>query len=239
MASAQARTVQDTYLNLLVVILVTFIAVPYIVPRVLSLFAAPITNLYRVITLLMQQLLWLVIVRWHLVRNLNVSLGDFGSFNAAIKRFPRLIRATGSLFVWSLLGSLFAVVVATLVLGMDKTSLLLRRENAILMGLFRDETPFISFLLFLSSTAIGPLVEELLCRGYFHGMLKAKLGERAVWISSLLFTLPHLYIIRSLPIYILGVKLTREYERHGNLWDSIIVHGLYNGVMAGLYILGR
>lgn len=216
--------------------IMTFVVTPFIVLRLVPVFVAPNNIIYRVMLVLLQQVLWLAIAWWHLVRNLQLSLKEFGSLWAALQRLPHLVVAAGNLFFRNVTGSLVAYMFAALVLGVDKAVSIYRREGNLLPGLFFGQSPLIVLSLFLSVAVIGPVTEELLFRGYTYGMLKERMGRHAIWVSSLLFTIPHLYIIHSLPIFLMGLKLAKIYEQDGNLWDSIIAHGLYNGVMALLLI---
>jgi membrane protease YdiL (CAAX protease family) len=237
MLPAQARPVQDTYLSMLVVLVMLMYVAPFLATKLVAVFVAPDTDLYRVLCLLVQQLLWAAIAWWQLVINLRLPLRSFGAFNAAWKRLPRLLVVAGGLVLLNSISALLARSAASLVLGPGKAIAIYYQEQATIMGLLIDSSPLVLSLLLVTITVLTPLIEELIFRGYFHGMLKEKIGRNAIWVSSLLFASTHLYIINALPVFLMALGLTWLYEKHGNLWDNIIVHAIINGIVAGAQIL--
>ena len=83
------------------------------------------------------------------------------------------------------------------------------------------------------ATAMAPLTEELVFRGWIYTALRAKLGIAAsVLVSSVLFALAHwekthLYALTVFPV---GVALGYIRERAGTITASMALHALFNGV---------
>jgi membrane protease YdiL (CAAX protease family) len=234
---AHALSIQDTYLNLFVVLIMLLLVTPCLTVGIVGAFVTSQTDLYQVMLLLVQQLLWLATAWWHLGHNLRISLRDFGLPSTTWRRIPQVLIIAGILVLLDAVGSWVARSIASLFLGPGRALALYYQEQASVMGLYLDPSPLILVTLFFTTTVIVPLTEELLFRGYLHGMLRVKLGWRAIWVSSLVFTVTHLYIINALPIFLLALVLTRLYELHGNLWDNIIAHALLNAVVAGVLVL--
>lgn len=88
------------------------------------------------------------------------------------------------------------------------------------------------FWLAASATVLGaPLAEELLFRGYLHGLLRGWLGPwPAIGAGALLFGLLH-GLDYALPIAALGVFFGWLRERSGSLLPSMVAHGLHNAVV--------
>jgi membrane protease YdiL (CAAX protease family) len=100
-------------------------------------------------------------------------------------------------------------------------------------------------LTFVSLVLLPPIVEETLFRGFLFTGLRKKLKLLpAILITSLLFASPHIAESSSGPLWIAGVDtfllsivLCVLREKTGNLWASMMVHMLKNGMaFAYLYI---
>lgn len=77
--------------------------------------------------------------------------------------------------------------------------------------------------------AIG---EELFFRGSLQKVLLRMSGKPwlAIFISSMVFALLHGTFFKILPIFLLGIMLGTVYQVTRNLWYSIIIHFLNNGI---------
>jgi membrane protease YdiL (CAAX protease family) len=90
---------------------------------------------------------------------------------------------------------------------------------------------------------IGPILEELLCRGLMLNMLRS--GLLATWgqyvspavatvyavaLSSFFFAAMHLSLSGFLPLRAAGIALAIVYRRSGNLFASIQMHMLMNAL---------
>ncbi|HWB59600.1 MAG TPA: CPBP family intramembrane glutamic endopeptidase [Chthoniobacteraceae bacterium] len=83
--------------------------------------------------------------------------------------------------------------------------------------------------MFLTATLIAPLTEELIFRGYFHGILKRYIGVAAgVVLNAALFACIH----QSLPalpgLFLLAICLTLAYEFTGSILVNMGMHSLFN-----------
>lgn len=94
-------------------------------------------------------------------------------------------------------------------------------------------------LLFLVSFVV-PFVEELL----FRGLLFAWLAERwslalAYPLSSLAFASLHFLLPLFPALFLMGLLLAYVYRQSGSIWASILVHGLFNGLMLAMVLVAR
>lgn len=77
---------------------------------------------------------------------------------------------------------------------------------------------------------LAPLSEEFLFRGFIYRSLKSYLPAWAsATLTSLMFAGMHFNWLSFLPLFLLGLWLCRTYEKTGNLWVPVILHGLFNG----------
>ena len=82
----------------------------------------------------------------------------------------------------------------------------------------------------VTAVIVAPVVEELIFRGFFYGLLRRRWGlVPATFFSSLVFGLYHLNVLAALPLTLVGVALAIVYERTGSLWWAIFWHALFNG----------
>ena len=89
---------------------------------------------------------------------------------------------------------------------------------------------------------IAPLIEEFLFRGFLNNLLRGKVNTFVrMSIVSILFAAIHFptYIhnwIEFLAYLILSIVLFLVYERRRSLFDAILLHSLYNGLLVILFI---
>lgn len=104
-----------------------------------------------------------------------------------------------------------------------------------------DAGAYFKWLLFMwISAAVG---EELLFRAFAFSQLKKIIGDRKliiVIISSVLFSLPHLYQGNSglLMTFLFGLFFGFLYLKFKNTWINIIVHGLVDTLFLTLSYYG-
>jgi membrane protease YdiL (CAAX protease family) len=92
-------------------------------------------------------------------------------------------------------------------------------------------------LAILTMVIVGPLVEEMVFRGLLLGALASRLGVFAgALISALLFGAVHGDAVLFPTLAALGLISAFAYARTGNLWVSVILHGLNNALGAGFLI---
>lgn len=76
---------------------------------------------------------------------------------------------------------------------------------------------------------IAPVNEELFFRAGLYRFLKSRVPAKYALIAvNVLFALAHANLLTLLPLFLLGVLLTRLYERTGNIAPSILFHALFN-----------
>lgn len=85
-----------------------------------------------------------------------------------------------------------------------------------------------------------PISEELLFRGLIYRNLKAFFpGWWPAIMSSLIFAAMHFNWLSLLPLFLLGAWLCLSYEKTGNIFAPIIVHGLFNANTLMLLLLNE
>lgn len=104
-----------------------------------------------------------------------------------------------------------------------------------------DTKAYFKWLAFMwISAAFG---EELLFRAFAFSQLKKIIGEQKiliVFISAVLFSLPHLYQGNSglLMTFLFGLAFGFIYYKFKNIWINIIVHGLIDTIFLTLSYYG-
>lgn len=83
----------------------------------------------------------------------------------------------------------------------------------------------------LLAVVCAPVAEEVIFRGYIHGVARQYLGVwPAVILNAGLFAFIHAHVPSFPGLFILAVALTLIYERTGSLWAPIVFHGAFNGI---------
>ena len=94
----------------------------------------------------------------------------------------------------------------------------------------------------LRIVVIAPFVEEFLFRGFLNNLLRGKVNTFVrMSIVSILFAAIHFptYIhnwIQFLAYLIISIVLFLVYERRRSLFDAILLHSLFNGLLVILFI---
>ena len=93
----------------------------------------------------------------------------------------------------------------------------------------------------LSIVVIAPFVEEFLFRGFLNNLLRGKVNTfiRMSIVSILFAALHFTYIhnwIQFLDYLIGSIVLFLVYERRRSLFDAILLHSLFNGLLVILFI---
>lgn len=101
---------------------------------------------------------------------------------------------------------------------------------------------FIFALNALQLVCFAPLIEEFLFRGFLNNLLRGKVNVFVrMSIVSILFAAIHFpdYIhnwIQFLAYLVISIVLFLVYERRRSLFDVILLHSLYNGLLVILFI---
>ena len=86
-------------------------------------------------------------------------------------------------------------------------------------------------------SVLAPVSEELLFRGYiYHSMRQQNSMWFSVAAASLMFGCMHYDLFRLLPLTLVGVCLNLAAIRSDSLWGSIVMHGVWNFLMAAIVL---
>lgn len=94
-----------------------------------------------------------------------------------------------------------------------------------------------SIAVILMVSILAPFSEELIFRGYIYHSLRA---YKNIWFSvlatSLMFGCMHYDLFRLLPLTLVGILLNVVFIRSQSLYGSMIMHGVWNFMMASLVL---
>ena len=122
-----------------------------------------------------------------------------------------------------LLGSyIWPMVLELLNLPVEQQDLATQVENM--------EVSLIFFLIAFLAVILAPISEEFLFRAFLYRSLKNYISPAlAAVITSLIFAGMHFNWLSFLPLFLLGIWLCLTYEKTGNIFVPIMLHGLFNG----------
>jgi len=87
------------------------------------------------------------------------------------------------------------------------------------------------FLLFVTTTLIAPLFEEIIFRGILLPTLARDFGViSGIIVSAFVFALAHLSLGEMPPLFVLGVGLAITRIASGSLFSSVVMHSLWNAL---------
>lgn len=90
----------------------------------------------------------------------------------------------------------------------------------------RDRVMIIVF-----AVLVAPLTEELIFRGYLHGVIRKYGGPWcAILVTAMLFSAIHVHLPVLAPLFLLGVALSLVYEFTGSLWAPLLMHATFNAI---------
>lgn len=86
-------------------------------------------------------------------------------------------------------------------------------------------------LLVFTAVVVAPVTEELVFRGYLHGVLR-QIGGRwcGILVSSLIFAAIHGHIPSLAGLFVLAIAFALLYERTGSLWAPMLMHAGFNSI---------
>ncbi len=101
-----------------------------------------------------------------------------------------------------------------------------------LLEIVLNSNNYVSFvLLFLTTTFLAPIFEEVIFRGVLLPILSREFGIiLGITISAFIFALAHLSISEMIPLFTLGIGLGITRLVSGRLSSSVIMHSLWNGM---------
>ncbi len=101
-----------------------------------------------------------------------------------------------------------------------------------LLEIVLNSNNYVSFvLLFLTTTFLAPIFEEVIFRGVLLPILSREFGIiLGITISAFIFALAHLSVSEMIPLFVLGIGLGTTRLISGRLSSSVIMHSLWNGM---------
>ena len=104
-------------------------------------------------------------------------------------------------------------------------------SNPLLEIVLNNNNYFSFILLFITTTFLAPLFEELIFRGVLLPILSREFGIiLGIAVSAFIFAVAHLSISEIPPLFILGIGLGITRLISGRLVSSVIMHSLWNGL---------
>ena len=104
-------------------------------------------------------------------------------------------------------------------------------SNPLLEIVLNNNNYFSFILLFLTTTFLAPLFEEVIFRGVLLPILSREFGIiSGITISAFIFALAHLSISEMIPLFTLGIGLGMTRLISGRLSSSVVMHSLWNGM---------
>ena len=104
-------------------------------------------------------------------------------------------------------------------------------SNPLLEIVLNTKSYFPFIILFVTTTVLAPLFEEIIFRGVLLPTLSRDFG--IIWgiiVSSFVFALAHLSVGELPPLFVLGIGLGITRMASGSLLSSVIMHSLWNGL---------
>ena len=101
-----------------------------------------------------------------------------------------------------------------------------------LLEIVLNNNNYLSFiLLFITTTLLAPLFEEIIFRGVLLPTLSRDFGIiLGIIVSAFIFALAHLSLAEMPPLFVLGIGLGITRIASGSLLSSVIMHSLWNGL---------
>jgi len=101
-----------------------------------------------------------------------------------------------------------------------------------LLEIVLNNKNYLSFIiLFVTTTLIAPLFEEIIFRGILLPTLSRDFGIiLGITVSAFIFALAHLSLAEMPPLFVLGIGLGITRIASGSLLSSVVMHSLWNGL---------
>lgn len=98
------------------------------------------------------------------------------------------------------------------------------------------DTPFL--VIFTLMGILGPMSEELVCRGIiYQGYKRTGTMMQALLLSSMIFALMHMNFNQAAYAFVIGIAMVLLVEATGSIWSSILVHITFNAQQVCLMYL--
>ncbi len=104
-------------------------------------------------------------------------------------------------------------------------------SNPLLEIVLNNNNYFAFLILFITTTLLAPLFEEIIFRGVLLPILSRDFGKGiGIVFSSFIFALAHLSFSEFPPLFVLGIGLACTRLISGRLISSVVMHSLWNGL---------
>jgi len=104
-------------------------------------------------------------------------------------------------------------------------------SNPLLEIVLNNNNYFAFLILFITTTLLAPIFEEIIFRGVLLPILSRDFGKIiGILFSSFIFALAHLSFSEFPPLFILGIGLACTRLISGRLISSVVMHSLWNGL---------
>jgi len=104
-------------------------------------------------------------------------------------------------------------------------------SNPLLEIVLNNNNHFSFIILFITTTILAPLFEEIIFRGILLPTLSRDFGIiLGIIVSAFIFALAHLSLGEMPPLFVLGIGLGITRIASGSLLSSVIMHSLWNGL---------
>ena len=184
-----------------------------------------------------------------LINNLATCIGAIAAFAITLqlvrKHFSRRIKGLGlnvktipkdfgfailnMLSVWPLL---LLILLATVFIGKLFSPDFEIQRHEQLEQISEHSQIYVKILIFITTTAISPIFEELLFRGLFQTIIRSLTSKP--WLSitlvSLLFTSIHANAEHWPALFVLSMCMGYSYEKSGSLFRPIFIHVIFNAI---------
>jgi membrane protease YdiL (CAAX protease family) len=114
------------------------------------------------------------------------------------------------------------------------------QNHPMLVELHNATDPHVRWLIAATALIVAPMAEEIIFRGSLQqGLcLITRRPWLAVALTSLIFGFLHPYLWMVVPLFLLSMCLGYIYQRTGNLWATITIHAVFNGVSVFAQLYG-
>ena len=167
---------------------------------------------------------------WALLPALGLLAGRFAWSGGAVRDVLSLRPASWRAFLAApLLGAALVIPMSRGVMGLQSRFI---PSPEGLFSQLADPVEHLGLVAVLLLVAVSPgIVEELVFRGLFLGLLRRVSPARtAILASAAFFALIHLSVFRFAPTFLVGVVLALLVVRGGSIFPSMLTHATYNGL---------
>lgn len=98
----------------------------------------------------------------------------------------------------------------------------------------------------LGASFLGPIYEEIICRGFIFNMLRSTFSQRwakgtatvlAMLLSAAFFSAFHLTLSAFVPLFFFGLIAAEVYRRTGNIYAPMLMHFFNNALVSIIFLV--